>query len=80
MKNRRQTATPAGKGPGAKAFVVHAQLLSPLLRDALARIPCVRREKVSDTQRLMASAHWPPRCDLIADRILFEHLMDPLET
>ena len=49
------------------------------VQDYLKQIPCVRWEKVVDIQRQMTSGDWPPESDQIADRILFEHLLGPLQ-
>jgi hypothetical protein len=49
-----------------------------MFREYLKAIPCIRWEKVSDTRKLMASGQWVPRSDTLVERILAEHLLDPI--
>jgi len=78
MKNRRQTATAPRNGIGLKALLVDTDTISPMIREALDGVPCVRWERVSRMRRLMASPEWPPRGENLVDRILFEHLLGPM--
>ena len=55
------------------------QTCSRALQDYLNRVPGVRPEKIADIARWMASGDWPPGSDQIADRLLFEHLLGPLQ-
>jgi hypothetical protein len=74
MKNPRKTAN----GLGAKIPMNDCQPYSSRIREVLSGTPNIRWEKVSIMQRLMASEEWPPRDDTLVERMLFEHLLDPL--
>jgi hypothetical protein len=50
-----------------------------MVREYLKEIPCIRWEKVSDMRKLMASGQWAPQSDSLVERILAEHLLDPLQ-
>jgi len=55
------------------------QPVSHRVQEVLDGVPCIRWEKVTRMQRLMASEEWPPRGDKLVDRMLFEHLLGPLQ-
>jgi len=62
-----------GFDPGASA----RKSFPPELLDYLKGIPCVRRARVAEIRRLLASGNWHPECARIAERILCEHLACP---
>ena len=46
--------------------------------DYMKTIPSVRKEKVLNIQRLLATGQWLPQSKKIADKILNEHLLRPV--
>jgi len=74
MKTRRQSVSGFEPPPvNDRPFCLRG------VQDHLRRVPCVRSEKIADIRRWMESGEWPPGPDLIADRILVEHLLGPLQ-
>jgi hypothetical protein len=76
MKNRRKSVIEFATKPPMNEY----QSCTRGVRDYLKQVPCIRREKISDIQRRLAAGAWSPGSDQIADRILFEHLLGPLQT
>ena len=73
MKNPGQAVTGFETGSTLNGCEPYSQTI----REHLKAVPSVRPEKVTRTQRLMASGNWPPRVDTLVDRLLFEHLLGP---